>query len=222
MEIPPTHAPATRAAAVAQNCINYQQGTPHQIFQVRAVEHASLEDIPERGHKYHLKFSLEEIIKKQVTVNCTAEVLYPPEGQVLAPEVSFTFEGEVGKNPDKEDNTFYQRLKSLKEPLEARDIPDNFGNVAPEMKPVQHLAWVACGYIIWQNSTENTWYNMAKIQSVKQVQRNDDFIELDYTLLLHDIVSQEMIPWQMQVLWHPQYGTKVKHNSRLPKATEMQ
>lgn len=43
MEIPPTHAPARRAAAVAQNCINYQQGTPHQMFQVRAVEHASLE-----------------------------------------------------------------------------------------------------------------------------------------------------------------------------------
>lgn len=150
-------------------------------------------------------------------MNCTAEVLYPPVGQGTAPEVNFTFEGDIGKNPDEEDNTFYQRLKSMKEPLEAQNIPDSFGNVPPEMKPIRHLAWVACGYIIWQNSTENTWYKMIKIQTVKQVQRNDDFIELDYTILLHDIASQEIIPWQMQILWHPQYGTKVKHSNRLPK-----
>ncbi|XP_044107622.1 latexin isoform X2 [Neovison vison] len=201
MEIPPTHFPASRAASVAENCINYQQGTPHKVFLVQTIKQASME---------------------QVTLNCTAEVLYPLMGQDTAPEVNFTFEGEIGKNPDKEDNTFYQRLKSTKEPLEAQNIPDSFGNVAPEMKPVRHLAWVACGYIIWQNSTENTWYKMVKIQTVKQVQRNDDFIELDYTVLLHDIASQEIIPWQMQVLWHPQYGTKVKHNSRLPKEAQLE
>uniref|UniRef100_A0A9L0S1Q2 Cystatin LXN-type domain-containing protein n=1 Tax=Equus caballus TaxID=9796 RepID=A0A9L0S1Q2_HORSE len=201
MEIPPTEHPAAKAASVAENCINYQQGSPHRVFLVQTVRQASREDIPRRGHKYRLKFSVEEIIQKQVTVDCTAEVLYPPTGQHSAPEVNFTFEGEIGKNPDEEDNTFYQRLKSMEEPLEAQNIPDNFGNVSPEMKPVRHLAWVACGYIIWQNSTENTWYKMVKIQTVKQV---------------------EIIPWQMQVLWHPQYGTKVKHSSRLPKEAQLE
>ncbi|CAD7673643.1 unnamed protein product [Nyctereutes procyonoides] len=190
MEIPPTHFPAARAASVAENCINYQQGTPHKVFQVQTIAQASVQDIPEKGHKYCLKFSVEEIIQKQVTLNCTAEVLYPLTGQDTAPEVNFTFEGEIGKNPDKEDNTFYQRLKSMKEPLEAQNIPDGLGNVPPEMEPVRHLAWVACGYVIWRNSTEDTWYKMAKIHTVKQVQRNDDFIELDYTVLLHDIASQ--------------------------------
>ena len=156
MEIPPTHYPAARAASVAESCINYQQGSPHKLFLVRTVTRASLQDIPGRGHKYHLKFSVEEIIQKEVTVNCTAEVLYPPMGQDTAPEVNFTFEGEIGKNPDEEDNTFYQRLKSMKEPLKAQNIPDSFGNVPPEMKPVRHLAWLASGYIIRQNSTENT------------------------------------------------------------------
>ncbi|XP_074261661.1 latexin isoform X2 [Saimiri boliviensis] len=207
MEIPPTNYPASRAASVVQNYINYQQGTPHRVFQVQKVKQASMEDIPGRGHKYHLKFAIEEIIQK---------------GQETVPEVNFTFEGETGKNPDEEDNAFYQRLKSMKEPLEAQNIPDNFGNVPPEMMLVLHLAWVACGYVIWQNSTEDTWYKMVKIQTVKEVQRNDDFIELDYTILLHDIASQEIIPWQMQVLWHPQYGTKVKHNSRLPKEVQLE
>ncbi|XP_044526859.1 latexin isoform X2 [Gracilinanus agilis] len=222
MEIPPTHFPAARAASVAENCINYQQGTPHKVFLVQTVTQASLEDLPGRGHRYHLKFSVEEIIHK-ITVSCLAQVLYPTPtaGQNAAPEVDFTFEGEIGKNPDEEDNQFYERLKSMKEPLEAQNIPDSFGNVPPAMKPVRHLAWVACGYVIWQHSTENTWYKMAKIQTVKQVKRNDDFIELDYTILLHDIASQEMIPWQMQVLWHPQYGVKVKHNSRQPKQAQL-
>ncbi|XP_004639899.2 latexin [Octodon degus] len=222
MEISPNHYAASRAASVAESCINYQQGTPHKVFLVQAVQQAHKEDIPGGGHKYHLKFSVEEIIQKQVTVNCKAEVLYPPTGQGTAPEVNFTFEGDIGKNPDEEDNTFYQRLKAMKQPLEAQNIPDSFGNVPPQMKPVRHLAWVACGYVIWQNSTENTWYKMAKIQTVKQVQRNDDFIELDYTILLHDIASQEIIPWQMQVLWHPHYGTKVKNSNRLPKEVTLE
>uniref|UniRef100_F7EHR1 Latexin n=1 Tax=Monodelphis domestica TaxID=13616 RepID=F7EHR1_MONDO len=181
------------------------------------------QELPGKGHRYHLKFSVEEIIHKQITVGCLAQVLYPAPtaGQNAAPEVDFTFEGEIGKNPDEEDNQFYERLRSLEEPLEAQNIPDSFGNVPPAMKPVRHLAWVACGYVIWQHSTENTWYKMAKIQTVKQVKRNDDFIELDYTILLHDIASQEMIPWQMQVLWHPQYGVKVKHNSRQPKQAQV-
>lgn len=51
-------------------------------------------------------------------------------------------------------------------------LPDSSGNVSPQMKPVRHLAWVACGYIMWQNSTEDTWYKMAQIQTVKQVVRH--------------------------------------------------
>lgn len=43
MEIPPTHYPASRAASVVENCINYQQGTPHKVFLVQTVKQASME-----------------------------------------------------------------------------------------------------------------------------------------------------------------------------------
>lgn len=43
MEISPTHYAATRAASVAENCINYQQGTPHKVFLVQTVQQASKE-----------------------------------------------------------------------------------------------------------------------------------------------------------------------------------
>lgn len=88
------------------------------------------------------------------------------------------------------------------------------------MKPVQRLAWVGSDCIIWQSSAENTSYKMVKAQTVRQVQRSDDFVELDYTILC-DTVSQETIPGQMQALCHSQYGTKVKHNSRLPKKAQL-
>ncbi|XP_060098377.1 latexin isoform X2 [Heteronotia binoei] len=218
MEIPPGHYPATRASGVVGKYINYQHGGPNKLFEVRQVSQASREDIAGVGHKYRLKFSIAEILSKQDSpVNCTAEILYHHGDQHVAPEVHYTVEGEFGKNTEQVDNEFYNRIKNLSELLEAQHIPDSHGNITAEMEPVRNLAGVACGYIIWQNSTEDTWYNMVQIESVKQVKRSDDYLEFSYVVLIHDIVSQEIIPWHMQVLWHPQHGVKVIRNSRQPK-----
>ncbi|KAB0349194.1 hypothetical protein FD754_014051 [Muntiacus muntjak] len=118
---------------------------------MQTVNQASLEDTSGRGYKHCLKFSVEEIIQKEVTLNCTAEVLYPPMGQDMAQEVNFIFEGETGENPDEEENIFYQRLKSVKETIEAQNIPDSFGNVRPEKKTTILLHDIASQEIIhWQ------------------------------------------------------------------------
>uniref|UniRef100_A0A803XTS5 Latexin n=2 Tax=Meleagris gallopavo TaxID=9103 RepID=A0A803XTS5_MELGA len=156
------------------------------------------------------------IFEKDSTLNCTAEVLYHLGNKKSAPDVQFTIEGEL-KNTDEADNTFYNRIKSLKKELEAENIPDSYGNVSPEMQPIRALAWAASGYVIWQNSTENTKYQLAQIKHVKQVKRTDELLEFDYMILLHENVSQEIIPWQMKVLWHPQRGVQVTQNSRQPK-----
>ncbi|NXG77892.1 LXN protein, partial [Baryphthengus martii] len=150
------------------------------------------------------------------TVNCTAEVLYHLGDTTIAPEVRFTLEGEL-KNSDEADTRFYNRIKSLEKELVAENIPDSHGNVSPEMEPVRLLAWVASGYVIWQNSTEDTKFQLAQIKHVKQVKRSDDYLEFDYTILLHEMVSQEIVPWQMTVLWHPQRGVQVTRDSRQPR-----
>ncbi|XP_077204699.1 latexin-like isoform X2 [Paroedura picta] len=217
MEIPPSHYPARRASGVVGSYINYQHGGPNTIFEVRQVARASREDIAGVGHKYRLKFSIAEILPQDSPVNCTAEILYHHGDQHVAPEVHYTVEGEFGKNTEQVDNEFYNRIKNLSELLEAQNIPDSHGNITAEMEPVRNLAQVACGYVIWQNSTEDTWYNMVQVESVKQVKRNDDYLEFSYVVVIHDIVSQEVIPWHMQVLWHPQHGVKVIRNSRQPK-----
>ncbi|KAM9031608.1 latexin [Sarcophilus harrisii] len=214
-ELHPSHYPARRAATLVQNYINYQVGTPHKVYLFGKVTQATLEDIPGRGHKYHLKFTLGEMVKNEIMVNCEAQVFYPTTGENTVPEVEYTFLGDAGKNTDEEDNKFYESLKSMKKPLKAKKIPDDYGYIPPELKPVRHLAIVASGYVIWQHSSEKTCYNMAWVENVKQVKREDDFIELDYNVLIHNFVSsQDMNPCQIQVLWHPQYGVKVKHYKR--------
>ncbi|KFP37163.1 Latexin, partial [Chlamydotis macqueenii] len=125
-------------------------------------------DIDGVGRKYHLELVLEDVLDKDSTVNCTAEVLYHLGNKNIAPDVQFTLEGEL-RNTDEADNIFYNRIKSLEKELVAENIPDSHGNVSPEMEPVHLLARVASGYVIWQNSTENTKFQLAQIKRVKQV-----------------------------------------------------
>ncbi|NWH68931.1 LXN protein, partial [Geococcyx californianus] len=125
-------------------------------------------DIDDVGHKYYLELVLEDLLDKDNTVNCTAEVLYHLGNKNLAPDVQFTIDGEL-KNTDEADKIFYNRLKSLEKELVAENIPDSHGNVSPELEPIHLLAWAASGYVIRQNSTENTTFHLAQIKHVKQV-----------------------------------------------------
>ncbi|XP_075426686.1 latexin [Ascaphus truei] len=216
----PSHYPATRAATVAANYINYKLGSPHRLFELQPVTQASRQSIAGVGRKYHLVFSIKDSLNDGAAVTCTAEVLYHTNGQNAAPEVSFIPDSSLEKDTQDRDEEFYNTMNSLKEPLVAQDIPDKFGNVAPEMMPILHLALVACGYVKWQNSTEGTLYSMAVIQSVKQLKREDAALELHYVMLIHEMVSQEMIPWQLDILWDPTEGLKIIQQVRLPhKAT---
>ncbi|XP_053566068.1 latexin isoform X1 [Bombina bombina] len=213
----PSYYPARRAAAVAEEYINYKMGRPHRLFGMQDVTSASRESIEGVGNKYHIKLSIKDILNNGETVNCTAEILYHLQGQNTAPNVSFTLQKELKNDTEGRDKTFYERLRKLEEPLVAQEIPDKFGNVAPEMEPVHHLALVAAAYVKWQNSTENTFFRMAVIKSVKQVKREDAFLEFHLVMLIHEMVTQEMIPWEINILWNPTEGLKIVKDVQLPK-----
>ncbi|XP_068021941.1 latexin [Melanerpes formicivorus] len=211
-ELPPSGFPASRAAALAAAYLCYRRGGPSRGLALRRVRRARREDIADVGHKYHLELELEDVTAKDTPLNCTAEVLYHLGSQSTAPAVQVTLEGELRATAEA-DQLFYHRLKSLEEELLAENIPDSQGSVSPDMEPLHLLAWVASGYVIWQNSTENTKLQLAQIKRVKQVKRRDEYLEFDYLVLLHEMVSQEIIPWQMRVLWHPQHGVQVTQAS---------
>ncbi|KAM9542815.1 latexin isoform 2-T2 [Guaruba guarouba] len=189
MELPPGHHAATRAAALAACYLSYRRGSPWRGLALQAVRSGRRQDIDGVGRKYYLELVLEDVVDKDSTINCTAEVLHHLGNKNIAPDVQFTIEGEL-KNTDEADNMFYNRIKSLEKELVAENIPDNHGNISPEMEPIRLLAWVASGYVIWQNSTENTKFQLAQIKHVKQVKRSDEYLEFDYVILLHEMVSQ--------------------------------
>ncbi|NXO01805.1 LXN protein, partial [Rhinopomastus cyanomelas] len=216
-ELPPSHYPAGRAAAVAAAFIRYRHGGPGRGLALGAIRSACREDIAAAGCKYHLELVLQDIHDKDSAVNCTAEVLYPLGNKNTAPDVQFTLEGEL-RNTDEADGVFYNRIKSLDKELMAKNIPDSQGNIPPELEPIHLLAGAASGYVICQNSTENTNFQLAQIKHVKQVKRSDEYLQFDYVILLHEMVSQEIIPWEMTVTWHPRHGVQVSQDSRQPQS----
>ncbi|XP_050163854.1 latexin [Myiozetetes cayanensis] len=212
-ELPPRRFPAGRAAAVAEALLRYRRGGPARALRLR-----ELRDIKDVGHKYHLELELEDELDKDSTVNCTAEVLYHLGNKNTAPDVQFTLEGEL-KSTEEADHVFYTRIRSLENELVAENIPDSHGHVPPELQPLHLLAWAASGYLVWQNSTENTQLQLAQVKHVKQVRRSDKYLQFDFLVLLHEMVSQEIIPWEMTVLWHPWDGVQVTRDSRQPRHT---
>ncbi|KAG8445246.1 hypothetical protein GDO86_010141 [Hymenochirus boettgeri] len=215
--INPSHYPSSRAATVAENYINYKLGGPHRLFSLIQVTQAGRERIARVGNKYSLSFSMEDFINNKSIFNCNADVIYYLTEKHTAPSVTFTFQTELQHNTEDKDKEFYNRIRSQDQLLMAEDIPDKFGNVSSDMEPIWHLALAACGYVKWQNSTEETNFKMAIIKSVKQQKREDDILEFHFLMLIHDMVSQEMIPWEIDTLWDPLGGLKIPKQVRLPK-----
>ncbi|XP_063772212.1 latexin [Pseudophryne corroboree] len=215
--INPSHYPASRAAGVAVDYINYKLGGPNRLFEQQPVTSASKESIAGVGNKYRLTFAIKDSLNEQSPITCTAEVIYYTSDQHKPPKVTFTLQTALQNYTAAKDKEFYNRMKNLSEPLVADNIPDNYGNVTPDMEPVWHLALAAAGYAKWQYSTEGTFFRMAVIKEVKQLKRQDHILEFHYDMLIHEMVSQEMVPWRIETLWDPAEGLKIQHQQKLPK-----
>ncbi|NXA11782.1 LXN protein, partial [Sapayoa aenigma] len=189
MEQRPSPVPLSRAAAAALGYLRYRRGGPGRALELRELRRARREDISGVGHKYYLELELEDVLDKGRAVTCSAEVLYHLGSKDSAPDVEFTLEGEL-QSTEEADNVFYSRMRSLEKELEAQNIPDSHGHVPPELEPIHRLAGVAGGYVTWQNSRENTHFHLAQVKHVKQVKRTDEFLQFDYVVLLHEMVSQ--------------------------------
>ncbi|XP_068056269.1 latexin isoform X3 [Anomalospiza imberbis] len=197
MELPPSRFPAARAAAAAVGYLRYLRGGPGRGLELRELRRARRQDIDGVGHKYHLELELEDVLDKDRTVNCTAEVLYHLGSKNSAPDVQVTVQGEL-RSTEEADKEFYNWIRSLEKELVAENIPDSHGNIPPELEPIHLLAWVASGYVIWQNSTENTKFHLAQVKHVKQVKRSDEDLQFDFVVLLHEMVSQRhTLPWNV-------------------------
>uniref|UniRef100_A0A8C3V512 Retinoic acid receptor responder 1 n=1 Tax=Catharus ustulatus TaxID=91951 RepID=A0A8C3V512_CATUS len=180
-------------------------------FNSTAAPSSLFQNIPESGHKYYLQFSTEDYRTGVNAGNCLATVLYPKKKS--PPVVSITCSHTKDqKEIQEEDNRLYQKIRHQSKPITANNIPDSYGNIEPALEPVWALAVAGSSSIMWQRSTESLGYNLAQVKSI----RKDDFVEFDYTVLLHELPSQEIIPCELRLTWLPGRPLKVKH-SCLPK-----
>ncbi|RLV94198.1 hypothetical protein DV515_00013183, partial [Chloebia gouldiae] len=142
--------------------------------------------------------------------NCLATVLYPKKKSrpVVSIKCSHT---KDQKEIQEEDNRFYQRIRHQSKPITANNIPDSYGNIEPALEPVWALAVAGSSSIMWEKSTESLSYFLAQVKSVRQWIRKDDFVEFDYTVLLHEMPTQEIISCHMRLTWLPGRPLKVKH-----------
>ncbi|KAM9317220.1 latexin [Gastrophryne carolinensis] len=212
--IEPSHFPGRRAAGVAANCINFTFGGPHQLYVYENLTSVSKESIAEVGNKYHLKCSMKDSLNKESEIPCTAQVLYYYDK--TPPDVTFTLQPEPQNYTAAKDQEFFNRMMNMKSPLEVKDIPDDMGNIAPDMEPVYHFAMAVASFIKWKQSTEETQFAMTIIKYAKLL-KNKDVLEYRFTFLIHDIVSQEIIPWEITGTWSPSERFHVESHKQLAK-----
>nr|XP_057935257.1 latexin isoform X2 [Doryrhamphus excisus]XP_057935258.1 latexin isoform X2 [Doryrhamphus excisus] len=209
-ELNPSHYPAQRAAKVVQHYINTQHGSPYKVFGLQRVFRANAEDVSDSGRKYHLELSVQEMVHN-TTLACTAEVLFPGgEKTEHWPQVQVSSCDELLKiDTSAQEEALYQKY-NMNHSLSTQNLPDSNGHIEPDHEPFWHLGTVASSFVMLRESNQNTLYNMAQVDNATQLATEKDQLKFDYHVLLHDLVSQEIIPWKLLVTWSPLEGVKVQ------------
>ncbi|XP_029373676.1 latexin isoform X2 [Echeneis naucrates] len=216
-ELNPNHYPAQRAATVVQHYLNTYYGSPYKVFGVKGVHSGNAEDVADSGRKYQLNISLQDFISKS-TENCSAEVLFlrgEKQQQPSPPQVQASCYELSAINTKVQEEAFYQKYKTNQSLMSAH-LPDSYGHIEPGMEPFWHLGTVASSFIMLNQSTEDTLYNMAQVANVTQLETENNQLKFDYHVLLHEMVSQAIIHWKLLFSWSPSEGVKVLQQEQLP------
>uniref|UniRef100_A0A3P9CJ83 Latexin n=1 Tax=Maylandia zebra TaxID=106582 RepID=A0A3P9CJ83_9CICH len=218
-ELNPNHYPARRAAQVVQHYLNTRYGSPFRLIGVQTVHSGNAEDVADSGRKYQLELSVNDIITN-TTQTCSAELFFPKGKGQQPPEVKALYQ-KYKTNQTLMSSDFAQQLRSDISTLSNSKLPsDSHGHIEPDMKPFWHLGILASSFIMLNESTENTLYNVAQVANITQLTTEEDHLEFDCHTLLHEMVSQEIIHWKMLFTWSPAEGVKVVQMKRLPHRHE--
>ncbi|CAG6002427.1 unnamed protein product [Menidia menidia] len=219
-ELNPNHYPAQRAAKVVQHYLNTRHGSPYRLFGLQRVHSGNAEDVADSGRKYQLEISVHEIISN-TTQKCSAEVFFPRGEKQLSAQVKASPCEELLSNDVKaQEEALYQRYSSNQSLMSAEYLPDSYGHIEPDMKPFWHLAIVASSSIMLNESTENTLYNMAQVANITQLATENEQLKFQAHILLHEMVSQEILHWKLLFSWSSAGGVTVLQTEQLPHCHE--
>lgn len=216
-ELVPHHYPAQRAAKVVEHYLNTRYGSPYRRVHLHQVHKAGLEDLGQAGNKYHLEISLKEVVSNTDLGPCSAEVLFSGEQDQRAPQVQCSCEGLKKLDTKAEEEALFQKLNSSDSLLSGSNIPDSYGHVAPEMKPMWKLGAAAASFVMLNESNEGTLYNMAQVANFTQLETENDQLRFKYHILLHEMITQEILHWKLLATWSPAGGVSVSQTELQPK-----
>ncbi|XP_034404807.1 latexin [Cyclopterus lumpus] len=214
-ELKPNHYQAQRAAKVVQHYLNTHYGSPFRLFGLHKVNSGNAEDVADSGRKYQLEISVQEIISN-TTENCSAEVLFPRGEQQRSPKVQASCEELLKINSTAQEEALFQKYKTNQRLLSAQNLPDSYGHIEPDSEPLWHLGIVASSFVMLNESSENTLYNMAQVANITQLATENELLKFDCHILLHEMVSQEIVHWKLLFTWSPPEGVKVLQMEQLP------
>ncbi|KAM8902831.1 latexin isoform 2-T2 [Spinachia spinachia] len=212
----PNHYPAQRAAKVVQHYLNTQYGSPFRLFGLHAVHSANAEDVADSGRKYQLEISVQEIINN-TTEKCSAEVLFAGAAAQRSSQVQVSCEEHLKISTEAQEEALFQKYQMNKSLQSVQNLPDSYGHIEPDNQPLWHLGTVASSSVMLNESTENTLYNMAQVASITQLASDNQQLKFDCRVLLHEMVSQEIIHWKLLFTWSPPDGVKVLQMEKLPR-----
>ncbi|XP_067593980.1 retinoic acid receptor responder protein 1 isoform X2 [Pseudorca crassidens] len=189
------------------SCLLYTVGCHSRTFCFRLINQ-------KKEYKVDLVFTTELYNPeegKEHLGKCSARVFFRNEKPRPAINITCTRLIEK-KTRQEEDYQLYKYMKQLKNLLDVVSIPDSHGHIDPSLRPIWDLAFLGSSYVMWEKTTQFLHYYMAQLSSVKQWKTNEDAIDFDYTVLLHEFSTQEMIPCHIHVVWYPGKPLKVKYH----------
>ncbi|KAK3513491.1 hypothetical protein QTP70_015500 [Hemibagrus guttatus] len=208
---------ASRAGHAIQHYINTIYSSPFRLYTVTQIHNARTEDMGESGMKYFLEFSVKDIVGESSEGRCSAEVLYPRGETQHPPQVQCSCDGLPRVNTSDKEQAFYQQYSANSNAVTVNNLPDSHGHMEPDMVPFWHLGCLAASFVMLNESNENTLYNMAQVSKLKQLKSEDDQLNFEYEVLLHEMVSQEIIRWKLLITWSPAKSVKVLESVLLPR-----
>ncbi|XP_012498367.1 PREDICTED: retinoic acid receptor responder protein 1 isoform X1 [Propithecus coquereli] len=203
-----------QAARAALHFLNFRAGSPSALRVLAAVQEGRAWINPKGGCKVDLVFSTERYNSEEGEEHlgkCSARVFF--KNQKPRPAINVTCTRFLEKQKrQQEDYLLYKQMKQLKLPLDVVSIPDSHGHINPSLRPIWDLAFLGSSYVMWEKTTQFLHYYLAQLTSVKQWKTDDDEIDFDYIVLLHEFSTQEIIPCRIHLVWYPGKPLKVKYH----------